>query len=193
MATTSASLLERLRRPHPADGDWRRLHDLYAPLVRRWLAATPGLAQDRDDLCQEVLSVLVREVPAFDRARCGSFRAWLRLVTVNRVRTWRRAEARRPALAADPTEAFLAQLEDPAGELARRWDLDHNRHVTGRLLALVRPDFAPATWAAFVALTLAQRPAAEVAAELGLSVDAVLQAKARVLRRLRQEAGVLLD
>ena len=37
------------------------------------------------------------------------------------------------------------------------------------------------------------RPAAEVAEELGTSVNAVLQAKSRVLNRLREEAAGLLD
>lgn len=65
--------------------------------------------------------------------------------------------------------------------------------MADRLLALVKPDFAPATWAAFEGLALGQRPAAAVAAELGLTENAVLLAKSRVLRRLRQEAGGLLD
>ena len=33
---TSASLLERLRTA-PDDVSWRRLDDLYRPLIRRWL------------------------------------------------------------------------------------------------------------------------------------------------------------
>ena len=46
--------------------------------------------------------------------------------------------------------------------------------------------------------SLASRPARgrgrpELAAELGLSVDAVYTAKSRVLRRLRQELAGLLD
>ena len=192
VATTSASLLERLRRPDPVATDWLRLHDLYAPLIRRWVARTPGVGSDADDLCQEVLAVLVAELPRFERRRDGSFRAWLRLVTVHRVRGWRRARARRPAVACDPAEAFLSQLADPAGDLARQWDRDHDRHVVDRLLALVRPDFTAPTWAAFEGLALEARPAAAVAAGLGLSVDAVLQAKSRVLRRLRQEAGEFL-
>lgn len=193
MPTTSASLLDRLRRVDPVAADWLRLHDLYAPLIRRWVARAPGLGPDVDDVCQEVLTVLVGELPHFERRRDGSFRAWLRLVTVHRVRTWRRSRARRPAAALDPTESFLNDLEDPAGDLARQWDRDHDRHVVDRLLALVRPDFTALTWAAFEALTLKLQPAAEVAAELGLTVDAVLQAKSRVLRRLRREAGEFLD
>jgi RNA polymerase sigma-70 factor (ECF subfamily) len=42
-------------------------------------------------------------------------------------------------------------------------------------------------------VTLGDVPAAVVAAELGLSVNAVFIAKSRVLRRLRQEMQGLVD
>jgi hypothetical protein len=48
----------------------------------------PGLGDESADLAQDVLIVVFREVARFDRRREGSFRAWLRQVTVNRVRTW---------------------------------------------------------------------------------------------------------
>ena len=51
----------------------------------------------------------------------------------------------------------------------------------------MRGDFAPATWQAFQRHALEGRPAAAVAAELGLSLNSVLLAKSRVLKRLRQE------
>jgi RNA polymerase sigma-70 factor (ECF subfamily) len=40
---------------------------------------------------------------------------------------------------------------------------------------------------------VAGRPAAEVAAELGIRIDSVYAAKSRVLRRLRQELDGLLE
>lgn len=193
MATTSASLLERLRRADPSASDWRRLHDLYAPLVRAWLARVPGLGAEADDLSQEVLAVLVRELPAFQRGRDGSFRAWLRQVTVNRLRGWRRSLRRRPLVGLDPADDFLARLEDPAGDLAREWDREYDRHVFERLLAAVRPDFEPATWAAFERFAVAGEKAKAVAEKLGTTEAAVVQAKARVLKRLRQEAAGLLE
>ena len=70
---------------------------------------------------------------------------------------------------------------------------DHDRHVVQKLLAVVQPDFTPTTWEAFRQFAQAGRPAAEVAGELGLSVNAVLQAKSRILRRLRAEVGDLLN
>jgi RNA polymerase sigma-70 factor (ECF subfamily) len=54
------------------------------------------------------------------------------------------------------------------------------------------PQFAPATWEAFRRFALEGIPAAQVAAELGLTVNAVTLAKSRVLKRLRKEAGDLL-
>ena len=119
----------------------------------------------------------------------GSFRAWLRQVLVNRVRTWRRAKYRLPT---DPADGFLANLEDPAHDLSRRWDRDHDKHVCEKLLATVSADFAPMTWKAFRLFALDGQSAAEAAAACGLTESAVLTAKSRILKRLREEAGELL-
>ena len=53
----------------------------------------------------------------------------------------------------------------------------------------MRGDFAETTWRAFRLHVLEGRPAAAVAAETGLSLNSVLLAKSRVLKRLRQELG----
>jgi RNA polymerase sigma-70 factor (ECF subfamily) len=190
--TTSASLLERLRTAGPGAADWRRLHDLYLPLVRAWVAQA-GLAADADDLAQEVLLVIVRELPEFRRQRDGSFRCWLRQVTVNRIRSWRRDRARDPVAGMDPTDQFLCQLADPASELSAQWDREHDHHVFKQLLAIVRADCEPVTWKAFSLFALGGRSATETAAETGLTENAVMLAKSRLLRRLRQEAAGLVD
>ncbi|WP_435020891.1 RNA polymerase sigma factor [Tundrisphaera sp. TA3] len=192
MTPTSVSLLDRLRDAGPDHPDWLRLHEIYTPLIHRWIGRVPGLADEAADLAQEVLFVLIREIPRFERRREGSFRAWLRQVTVNRVRSHRKVRHRRPIVGLDPAAGFLDQLAAPDGELAREWDLDHDRHVFGKLLAIVRPDFAPVTWEAFQRFALDGVPAARVAEELGLTENAVVQAKSRILKRLRGEAGDLL-
>jgi RNA polymerase sigma-70 factor (ECF subfamily) len=60
------------------------------------------------------------------------------------------------------------------------------------LLAVVQPDVSATTWEAFRRFAVGGLPAATVAEETGLSVNAVLQAKSRILKRLREEAGDLL-
>ena len=192
MSPTSVSLLDRLKGARPDTSDWNRLHGIYLPLIQLWLGRVPGLGDEAADLAQEVLVVVFREVPKFDRRREGSFRAWLRQVTVNRVRNHRRQRQRRPAVGLDPADGFLESLSDPNGDLAREWDSDHDRHVVEKLLAVVQPDFSPTTWAAFRRFGVEGEPAARVAEDLGLTENAVIQAKSRVLKRLRQEAGSLL-
>jgi RNA polymerase sigma-70 factor (ECF subfamily) len=193
MKTTSISLLERLRTASPDKSDWVRLQEMYLPLIRRWLGRIPGLGDEADDLAQEILVVMVREIPRFQRQREGSFRAWLRQVTVNRVRTHHKRRRRRPVVGLDLTDGFLDRLAEPNGDLSREWDLDHDRHVFQKLLAVVQPDFSPTTWDAFRRFAIDGLPAARVAQELGLTENAVLQAKSRILKRLREEAGELLD
>jgi RNA polymerase sigma-70 factor (ECF subfamily) len=189
---TSVSLLDRLKAARPDASDWDRLQGIYLPLIRRWLARVPGLGDEADDLAQDVFLVVVRELPRFERRREGSFRAWLRRVTVNRARSHWRRRRRRPAVGLDPAVGFLDRLEAPDGDLAREWDRDHDRHVFERLLAIVQPDFQPTTREAFRRFALDGVPAARVAEELGLTVYAVLQAKSRILKRLRTEAGEFL-
>jgi RNA polymerase sigma-70 factor (ECF subfamily) len=192
MNVTSVSLLDRLKVARPDASDWNRLQGIYMPLISRWLGRVPGLGVEADDLAQEVFVVLIREIPHFERQREGSFRAWLRQVTVNKVRTHRRKRHRRAAMSLDPANGFLDGLADPNGDLAREWDLDHDRHVFQILVAIVQPDFNTTTWQAFRRFALNGQPAAKVAEEMGLTVNAVIQSKARVLKRLREEAGELL-
>jgi RNA polymerase sigma-70 factor (ECF subfamily) len=190
---TSISLLDRLKVARSNDPDWNRFEALYKPLIRHWIGRIPGLGHDVDDVSQEVLLVLIREIPQFDRRRKGSFRAWLRQVTANRVRVYRRQRHRQTAAAADQTDGFLDQMADSNSLLARQFDDEHNKHVCEALQSAVRSDFNQATWDAFQQFAVEGRPAAEVARELGLTVNAVVKAKSRVLNRLREEAAGFLD
>jgi RNA polymerase sigma-70 factor (ECF subfamily) len=194
MVETSFSLLERLRnRPDPTA--WHRLVDLYTPLIRNWLRRYLLQQPDVDDLVQEVLAVLVRELPRFRHdGRPGAFRSWLRTITVNRIRTFFHGQRTRPLATGDSDfERVLDQLADPTSTLSRLWDEEHDRHVIRRLLELIEPEFEPTTWRAFQLLVLQGRGTAEAAAELGMSPNAVRIAKSRVQSRLRQEAEGLID
>jgi RNA polymerase sigma-70 factor, ECF subfamily len=191
MSDTSASLLERLRE-QPADADWRRLVELYAPLIRGWLRRHGVTDADADDVGQEVLTVVVRRFPDFTHnRRRGAFRAWLRAITANCLRDFWRARRLRPA--GPDFAGLLDQLADDASEMSGQWDREHDLHVARRLLELIRGDFAPSTWEAFRRVALDGAAPAAVAADLGLTVNAVFIAKSRVLSRLRQEADGLLD
>ncbi len=185
MPTTSASLFERLRRPDD-QAAWTRFVDLYTPLLFHWARRTGLQESDAADLVQDVFQILVRKLPEFTYDRDRTFRGWLRTVMLNQWRTTRR---RRTDEALEENGARLAVPDDADASMEK----EYRNYVIGRALQVMKTDFRPATWQACWEHVGRGRPATEVAAELGLSVKAVYLAKARVLRRLRQELDGLWD
>ncbi|HEX3147384.1 MAG TPA: sigma-70 family RNA polymerase sigma factor [Gemmataceae bacterium] len=185
---TSASLLDRLHAT-PTEADWRRLHDLYRPLLEGWCLRAGLSRADADDLTQDVLVAVVRQVGMLDRPGAGSFRGWLRTVLSRRIIDHLRRQAVRPVAASGMN---LEDLAGPDSDLSRRWDREHDVHVARQAMRVVEVDFAPPTWRAFRRQVIDGAPAAEVAAEVGITLNAAILAKSRVLKRLRQEVAGLI-
>ncbi len=194
MPDTSASLLDRLKQDRDKES-WQRMVDLYTPLIHAWLRRYGTPEQDAADIVQEVLIVVLRRLPEFKLGtQVGSFRCWLRTITVNCLRDFWRAKRLRPQATGDTQFLeMLNALDDPQSGLSQLWDQEHDRHVTERLLAQIRPKFEAKTWQAFERVALQGEPAERVAQDLGLTTNAIFIAKSRILARLRQEASGLLD
>ena len=73
------------------------------------------------------------------------------------------------------------------------WNREHDQYVLRQLLALAEPRFAPNTWTAFCRVALDGAMPDVVAEEMGISRNAVVIAKCRVLNRLRQESEGLIE
>ena len=188
MNTTSISLLERVRQPAAREA-WAQFVALYTPLLFYW-ACRLGLREaDAADLVQDVFFTLVQKLPSFRYQQGRSFRAWLRTLTYNRWCDFHRRRAAQPRVNSSVT---LSALADPQ-TLDPFWEQEYRQHLVGRALELIQGKFRPATWKACWECVVGDRPAAEVAQELGLSVAAVYAAKSRVLRCLREELSGLLD
>ena len=181
--TISSTLLDRVKAQEPYA--WRRLVQVYGPLVYRW-ARCSGLADaEADDIVQEVFVAVSRHVAGFRRQDPGdSFHAWLATITRHKIADLGRR--REQALAQGGTAAQQRLLEIPEDSLPTTC---HQGHETlwHRCLELVRAEFEPCTWQAFWRVAVDGQAPAEVAAELGMNVCAVYKAKSRVLRRAREE------
>lgn len=188
MDSTPISLLERVRRPADQEA-WGRFVQLYAPLIFYWGRRSGLQTDDAADLAQDVFLTLVQKLPEFTYDRHKSFRAWLRAVTLNRLRDRQRRVGTRP-LAGEETN--LDNLADNDGILVLEED-EYRRQLVSRALKIMHADFQPATWQAFWEHGVLSRPADEVAAELDMTPAGVYGAKFRVLTRLRQELGEFLE
>jgi len=118
MVDTSLSLLDRLGDQSDSDS-WDRLVELYRPLLYAWLRRYDALQpSDADDLVQEVLLVVTRELPGFQHNRQrGAFRSWLRKILVLRLRNFWRSRQRRPIATGDSD--FLRQLDELEDDVSR--------------------------------------------------------------------------
>ncbi len=194
MSETSLSLLDRAR-GDANDESWRHLAGAYSPLLRAWLLRFDVSTTDADDLVQEVLLTVVRELPRFEHSgRAGAFRSWLRTILVHRLRDFWRSRNYRPAAAGGSTwMEQLQQLEDESSNVSREWNLEHDRHVMARLLEHVRPRFEAKTWEAFRRQMFDGQRADAVASELDMPLNSVYVARSRVLSTLRREAAGLID
>ena len=190
MHTTSVSLLARLRQPREPEADWQRFVQLYTPLLFSWARKLGLPAPDAADLVQDVFVVLVQKLPEFDYDRQKqNFRGWLRTVLFNKWRDLCRRHRGAPEVTR-AGELPEVPLPDDAELFAEG---EYRQHLVRRALELMQAEFQPTTWRACWEYLVRDRPAEEVARELGITVNAVYLAKSRVLTRLRQELDGLLE
>jgi len=188
---TSPSLLVRVQR-NDAEA-WRRLVELYSPLVYSWCRRGGLAPSDAADVLQETFRAVVGGIEGYRHEAGGSFRGWLRTIVTNKIRDLFRRQGE--AVARGGTEAQQRLLAAPAEETSDLTPSTPNDRVAilHRAAELVRAEFEPHTWQAFWLTAAEGLSAPEAAQKLGMQANAVRQAKYKVLHRLRQELSGLED
>lgn len=190
METTNLTLLGQAARG--SDASWVRLERLYRPFMTGWFIRKGIHQTDAEDLTQDVLTVLVKELPDFQHSgNTGAFRTWLRNICLFRYQGYQRKKQLRGAPMGG-TE-FQNQMNEVAESAETQdWEREHDRHVLAHLLEQLSSEFDEKTVTAFRRVTLEKATAQDVASELAITVAAVYMAKSRVLRRLRELAADLV-
>jgi RNA polymerase sigma-70 factor (ECF subfamily) len=190
---TSRSLIERVRADDTAA--WDRLVSLYAPLVFYWCRRYDLRDEDRADIFQEVFLAVATHIADFRKERqSDTFRGWLRTITRNKILDhFRRRGREQEAAGGSEANARLAHLPAPSAEEESIAEDKAEKALFYRGLDMIRADFEERTWQAFWRTTVEGKSPKDVGAELGMSPGAVRVAKSRVLHRLREELGDLLE
>jgi len=179
------TLLARVKGRDPQA--WQRLLHLYGPLVFHWCRRWRLSPEDAADVSQEVFQALATHIDGFQRDGAGqSFRGWLWTIARNKMLDHFRRAARQPNAAGgsdahQQLQAIPEALPEDCEEEASSTDMVH------RAVDLLRGEFEDRTWQMFWRSAVAGQEPRDIAAEMGVSADAVRMAKSRVLRRLRQE------
>jgi RNA polymerase sigma-70 factor (ECF subfamily) len=189
---TSLSLLQRLR-DNEAEA-WRVMVHLYTPLVNHWCGRFGVRGADADDVVQEVFRACAADLPTFRRDRPGdTFRGWLRGITRNKVLLHFRQTGQQPkAFGGTDAIAKLQKIADTAPVPGEEEGMEMSG-LYRRALELVRDEFEERTWRAFWLTVLEDRSPVDVAGELGVTPAAIRKAKSRVLHRLKETVGALLE
>lgn len=186
----SSSLLRKAAAREP--GAWQRLMGLYSPLVAHWCRQAGLNPDDGQDVMQEVFSAVAASLPNFRPDQAGvSFRGWLRGIARHKILDHFR-HRRESAPGGSDAQRRLQEVPGPADEVELSESHDEVTDLYYRALELVRSEFEERTWSAFWQVAVENRTTAEVAAQMGITINGVRQAKSRVLRRLKEEMGELI-
>lgn len=191
--STSSSLIARARDADPQA--WERLCRLYGPVIYHWALGAGLQSHDASDVMQDVFAAVATNLTRFHkRAPHDSFRGWLWTITRNRIRDLHRRR-RGKANPQGGSSAMQLMRELPASPPSTDSGQGKSeaQMLWHRALRLAQSDFEPRTWEAFWRATVDEESPADVARDMGLSVWAVYKARARVLRRLREEFEGLLE
>ena len=184
MMETCVSLIQRVRNRHDSAA-WEEFFSIYGPLLTAYVRKRGISANDAADVVQIIFARLVPALGKFELdAERGSFRSWLWQVARNALADWGRNRATR-----NRVERAWGDFEPQArqGDPDPDWNDPQHRRILKVVTQRVRAASQPVTWACFEGRILAARPAAEIAAETGLSANAVYVNASRVLARVREE------
>lgn len=184
--TTRSSLLIRIRNRGDAQA-WATFDDIYRPMLTRFALSLGLNRADADDVVQHCMSAVVDQLETFryDREQ-GRFKAWLRTLVGNRVRDLWRKRARTPASV--EWEHIPARDPSPDRAFEQFWLEEHLRHCLREL----RREVSSRDYRAFERYAIEQRPADEVAEELGISRGNLHTIKWRLTERIAQKMKALL-
>lgn len=185
--STSPTLLDRVRARDATA--WCSLVRMYSPLIYHWCRRSGLQPSDAADVGQEVFRSVFSAVGRFHRTGDGSFRGWLRAITRNKVRDFARDRTKNPG--GGDAAGLLAAV--PAPDPDDTPDPEEERILYRQALGIVLADYREESREAFLRVVIDRQDPAAVAADLGLTVNAVYLMKSRVLRRLREEFADLLD
>ena len=188
---TSPSLIVRLRRTPADERAWEEFCRRYGRQILVWCRQWSLQEADAQDVTQTVLLTLAERMRNFDYDPAGSFRGWLRTVTLNAWRKLASGHQRAGAGSGDSVVNRLLQTVEARDDLVAKLEEEFDRELLEEASLRVRLRVEPHTWDAFRLVALEGRSGAEAASRLGIKVAAVFVAKGRVQKMLREEIELL--
>ena len=183
---TSLSLLAKLKGETNSAG-WDEFVRRYQPRILGWCRRWGLQDSDAQDVCQNVMLELSRQMDTFEYQPGGRFRAWLK--TIAR-RAWYDYTLRRKKTEFQAPESDLwRKLDNPDAEqdLLDALEEECNRELLQVAMNIVRARVKDNTWQAFKLTEFDGKSADDVALQLGIARAHVYVARGRVQKMIVSE------
>jgi RNA polymerase sigma factor (sigma-70 family) len=163
---------------------WRQFDAIYRPILRAYLLKRGLRDFEIDEVTQDVWVKLLGKIHTYDRAKCR-FRSWLFGVVHNALidRVRRRASYARAL--EGWADAVLRASPSDSVRMEEEWRRIHRERILAHALRVVRARASTKAWTCFEQRLLRDRPAAEIARELGIEPNAVFVNAHRVMKQVR--------
>lgn len=188
---TSLTLLARLGGEIPDAPVWDRFVRLYSPRVLEWCRHWGLQNADAEDVCQEVLLRVARQMRTFEYQRGKSFRAWLKTVAKRALLDWIEAGRKPGRGSGDTTNQDALESVEAREDLVARLEAEFDRELLEVAADRVKRRVDPTSWEAFRLTAVEGLSGADAAARIGLKVANVFVAKGRVQKMLKEEVRAL--
>ncbi len=185
---TRPTLLLRLNSTDAQDRElaWEEFRARYAPVIAGFARKLGVPYQEIDDVIQDVMLGFYSHSPTFvyDPAK-GRFRGYLKVCTFRVVRTRRGQRLRFNAVPLD-------QIEDEDASIDQVWRDLWQQELLNRAIAATREAYRDKqAFRVFERYVINGEPAAQVAADLGLTVNAIYKAKERLALAIRAQVEAM--
>ena len=184
---TRGSLLLRLNANGTMERElgWQDFYDRYFPIIMGFARRTGARDEEAEDVAHEVMTNFFRASSRFEYdPSAGRFRGYLKAATLNTLRgRWRK---QRDMVDVDAGTDLPIEDRVNADEL---WDREWTRSLITRALTAIKGggNQSEQSWEAFELYGRRGVPIDQVSDRLGMSPEAIRQAKSRICRQVRNE------
>jgi len=179
---TRVSVIMGVRQNDP--DRWREFHAIYKPMLLSYLRKQGLSDSDAHDTAQDVFLRLIQKIGSYDRTR-ARFRSWLFSVARHALIDQARRRAAGERAREGWVQHMLSNNPDDGREMERLFDQVHREKILRHAVETVRGRSSRVAWTCFEQRLFRNRSGAEIAEELGISIESVHTHTCRTLKRIR--------
>ena len=187
---TSTTLLDLCRKNDP--DAWVRFLKLYKKLILFWIKEYNVPHVDSDDVLQDVMVTLSKQIGKFKKGATGKFRNWLRTIVCSRAMDYHNKNKINRKKVPLSTVSKIPDTKFSADDITKEQEKKEKAILGRQILSMLKDSCSPTHLKAFELVTVKGMSSVEAAKQLNMTPENVRQINCRIRKMIREEFGDLL-